>query len=79
MAYIPVTSVLVRRAGDCSPAFCLQFYGAKPRDFYWVSATGPDHRSNTGGDRSGAAPIMMALRRRGLDPRDYVVSPFDIT
>lgn len=62
---IKTAQVPVRRATTGEVAFILTFFGAEPKDFYFVPG--------------GAEPIHRALRERGLDPNDYVCSMFEIT
>ncbi len=49
---------------DGKIVFALQFYGVKRNDLIIVPR--------------GAAPIIQALRRRGLDPRRYQATLWDL-
>jgi hypothetical protein len=77
------TATILRR-DDCAPAFDLILYDVAARELMLVVVANSDEDASAlmlAGERGERRPvgsefIRVALRRRGLDPDDYVSSPF---
>lgn len=64
MKQIAVTNVPVRHVADEKVAFVLTFFGMEPKDFMVTPG--------------GGAPIIAALKKRGLDPDAFYAVIWEI-
>lgn len=61
---IAVTQVPIRNVDTDKVAFLLTFVGLEPKEFMVTPG--------------GGAPIIAALKRRGLDPQQFYATPWEI-